>query len=226
MSAGGAWAVERTEGPAAELHGRSLPEPLARTVWIHHVADPALVLGSSQHEGLVDVLATHEQGVEVVRRRSGGGAVLLVPGRCLWVDIIVPAGDPLWDDDVVRAADWVGGAWVAALDRQGVRGRAHHGRLDEGRWGSSVCFAGVGPGEVLVEGRKVVGLSQRRTRGAARFQCVVDPDWQATALLSLLALAPGSRARAARDLAPPRGWRPSAIDLDRLEQDLVDLLPG
>ena len=29
-------------------------------------------------------------GVEVVRRRSGGGAVLLVPGEVVWFDVVVP----------------------------------------------------------------------------------------------------------------------------------------
>jgi lipoate-protein ligase A len=34
-----------------------------------------------------------------------------------------------------------------------------------------VCFAGVGPGEVLTGDRKLVGLSQRRTRHGIRIQC-------------------------------------------------------
>ena len=40
-------------------------------------------------------------------------------------------------------------------------------------WCPLVCFAGVGPGEVLAGGRKLVGISQRRTRAGARFQCAV-----------------------------------------------------
>ena len=32
-------------------------------------------------------------------------------------------------------------------------------------WCPLVCFAGIGPGEVLVDGRKLVGISQRRTPG-------------------------------------------------------------
>ena len=44
----------------------------------------------------------HELGVAVVRRRSGGGAVLLDPGGVVWVDVVVPRHDPRWDDDVVN----------------------------------------------------------------------------------------------------------------------------
>jgi hypothetical protein len=38
-------------------------------------------------------------------------------------------------------------------------------------WSSLVCFDGFGPGEVLLDGRKLVGMSQRRTRTASRLQC-------------------------------------------------------
>lgn len=169
--------------------------------------------------------AAAEAHVEVVRRRSGGGAVLLRPGASLWVDLVVPAGDVLWDDDVVRAATWVGRAWAAALDRQGVSASVHEGRLAAGPWGEVVCFAGVGPGEVLVDGRKVVGLSQRRTRGGARFQCVVEPTWDAGDVLRLLDLTEAQRATASAASAPAAGWVAPAVDLGRLEQDLLALLP-
>ncbi len=50
-----------------------------------------------------------------------------------------------------------------------------------------MCFAGVGPGEVLLGRRKLVGISQRRTRGGARFQCMVHVRWTPDVLVSLLA---------------------------------------
>jgi lipoate---protein ligase len=37
-------------------------------------------------------------------------------------------------------------------------------------WSELVCFAGIGPGEVMLDGRKLVGLSQRRTRDGVRIQ--------------------------------------------------------
>ena len=41
-------------------------------------------------------------------------------------------------------------------------------------WSELVCFAGVGPGEVLLGAGKLVGLSQRRTRHGIRVQCLVN----------------------------------------------------
>jgi lipoate-protein ligase A len=159
------------------------------------------VLGSTQPDAVVDHAAAAAAGVEVVRRRSGGGAVLVEPGGVLWVDVVIPPGDPLWDDDVGRAAHWVGDAWAAALGAVGVAGaQVHRGALVTTPWSGLVCFAGVGAGEVLVDGAKVVGLAQRRTRAGARFQTAALLRWEPERLLGLLALAPVERRRAEADV--------------------------
>jgi len=54
-------------------------------------------------------------------------------------------------------------------------------------WSSTVCFDGLGVGEVLLEGAKLVGISQRRTREAARLQCCWYSAYDPSALVSLLA---------------------------------------
>jgi lipoate-protein ligase A len=178
----GAWVVERTAGDAAAFHGRDLPP--RRGVWWFEPTAPALVLGSTQSP---DVVAAGAD-VAVVRRHSGGGAVLLVPGEVVWVDVVVPRGDPWWDDDVGRAAHWLGSAWVEALAACGrPGGEVHRGGLCTTPWSRLVCFAGLGPGEVSVDGRKVVGISQRRTRELARFQCAVHRRFDPAAMVRLLA---------------------------------------
>ncbi len=184
----GPWRVEAHRGSAAEFHARDIVPPAVRSLWWLEIDRPALVLGSTQPASVVDEGASAAAGVELVRRRSGGGAVLLVPGQFLWVDVIVPAGDALWDDDVGRAAWWLGDAWAAALAACGVAGaEAHRGGMVCTPWSRLICFAGLGPGEVHVGGRKVVGLSQRRTRGWARFQCAAYRRWDPEALVPLLA---------------------------------------
>ena len=157
-------------------------------MWFLEASAPALVLGSAQPDTSIDRGACERAGVEVVRRRSGGGAVLLEPGEALWVDVIVPAGDPLWDRDVGRASHWLGAVWLAALADSGRAGAAvHRGALVRTEWSSVICFAGLGPGEVTVGGRKVVGISQRRTRDAARFQCVALSVWDPAPIAALCA---------------------------------------
>lgn len=196
------WRITHLAGGAGELHGRDL-ETGGRTVTVLEVDRPALVLGSTQPDSDVDLDAARATGVEVVRRRSGGGAVLLLPQRSVWVDVTIGRDDPLWLDDVGRAAHWLGDVWAATLGGLGCEAvTVHRGAVLETRWSRRVCFAGVGPGEVLVDGRKLVGVSQRRTRDGARFQCALHRSWDPVALLGLLDLTEEERAAALVELEP------------------------
>jgi lipoate-protein ligase A len=195
----GQWAVERVEAGAGWLHGEGLPVPDRRRLRVAAATASALVLGSTQPAADVDAAAAAALGVEVVRRRSGGGAVLVEPGVVTWVDLCVPAGDPLWQDDVGRAAWWVGEAWAEALGRLGVGGTAaHRGGMVSTPWSARVCFAGLGPGEVRVGDAKVVGVSQRRTRAGAVFQTAALTHWDPAATVACLAV--DDRAGAAAEL--------------------------
>ncbi len=165
---------------------------------VRTLAAPVLVLGSAQRDEVVDTGA--HAGVSVVRRRSGGGAVLVQPGGTLWVDVTVPAGDPLWDADVRKSFHWLGELWTAALRAMGVNAVWHSGGLETTPWSRLVCFAGLGPGEVTVAGRKVVGLSQRRTRAGSLFQCLALLEWDPATLVGLLALSPDEAAAALADV--------------------------
>jgi lipoate-protein ligase A len=213
------WGVTRAPSSAAAFHAREIPDPAERAVWVCDATGPALVLGSAQPEGGVDRAACAAAGVDVVRRRSGGGAVLVVPGELLWVDLLLPAGDRLWQDDVGRAFHWVGAAWAAALGELGVAADVHRGPLVRTRWSAEVCFAGLGPGEVTVAGRKVVGISQRRTRAAARFQCAALAAWDPGPTVGLLGLPPA----AAHDLAEVATG--AGVDLEALLEALLHQLP-
>ena len=167
-----AWTVEHLHGSVSDLFESEEPPPdTPRLARIHRVDGPGLVLGSTQKADTVDWHRAAIEGVEVLRRRSGGGAVLLWPGRQVWVDFFVPAGDPLWNDDVALAARWAGRLWSSVMaEFVAAPCSVHTGRLVADRWGRLVCFAGAGPGEVFVAGRKVVGVSQRRSRDRVRIQ--------------------------------------------------------
>ncbi|MGH9260691.1 MAG: lipoyl protein ligase domain-containing protein, partial [Acidimicrobiales bacterium] len=111
----GGWEVRRKRGDAASLHAEPLPDHPGRAVWVLEATAQALVLGSTQGDDLVDRAAAAARGAEVARRRSGGGVVWVDPATTVWVDVIVPAGDALWDSDIGRAAHWLGLVWRSAL---------------------------------------------------------------------------------------------------------------
>ena len=188
-------------GPIADLHARPIPDGLdGPEVWLFEPDRPGLVLGSAQQESVADLGATALAGVEVVRRRSGGGAVYVAPQRCLWLDVVLPRHDSRWNDDVRESTVWLGKAWRAALASLGLVGELHRGGLERTPWGRLVCFAAVGPGEVLLDGRKLVGISQRRTREGARFQCIVYDRWDPYDVLDLLRMSEADRHRVAAEL--------------------------
>jgi lipoate-protein ligase A len=197
----GAALVNRVSGSAADFHGRELPD--AAAVWQFDVTRSAVVLGSRQVVELLDADACRRLDVDIVRRRSGGGAVLLAPGATEWIDVLVPVGDDHWDDDVVRSMVRLGERWVDALGGV-VDGEltVHRGPMVRTEWSELTCFAGVAPGEVLLDGVKLVGLSQRRTRRAARFQCAVNRRFDDDLLIQLLA-APPPTPHPAVALLPP-----------------------
>ena len=202
MGEGTAWSFSQVRGSAAALHGSDpVAEGGGRRLAVLEVDRPALVLGSTQADAVVDRPAAAAAGVELVRRRSGGGAVLLVPGDSLWVDVVLPRSDPLWDDDVSRAGRWLGRAWAATLGDLGLAATVHEAGLVCTRWCPLVCFAGLGPGEVVVGDRKAVGVASRRGRAGARFQCGLARTWDPAPLLDLLALDPADRAAARSELA-------------------------
>lgn len=180
----GNWRVEHWEGPAGEFHGLD-PEHV-RAVRSVRVSRPVIVLGSTQPTGDIDAAAATRLGIEVARRRSGGGAVYLHPDDSTWVDITIPRDDELWVDDVSTSMRWVGDAFASVLGPALAAGApaVHDGPFRAGVLSRAYCFAGLAPGEVTVGGAKIVGVSQRRGRPGARMQCVVyhriDPAYFAT----------------------------------------------
>ncbi len=180
----GDWTIEHSHGDAGRFHAEV---PTARRSATFHTVDrPTLVLGSAQPPTDVDHAVADPFGVEVVRRRSGGGAVLMVPDEFVWLDLVIPAGDPLWQDDVGHAMVWVGALWARALDALGISGMVHSGGLIASEWSRQVCFAGVGTGEVMAPVGKLVGISQRRTRESARFQTMCHLRWRPELVAALV----------------------------------------
>jgi lipoate---protein ligase len=166
-----------------------------RRVVVREVDRKVLVLGSTQPRSLADPVRSQRAGVTVLRRRSGGGAVYLAPAAEVWVDVWLPRGDPLWSDEPRRSAEQVGEWWAQALAASGATGISVHRGASVPAPGSDVaCFAGVGPGEVVADGRKVVGLAQWRSRQGALVHGCAYRRWEPGPLVDVLAMEEGRRA--------------------------------
>ena len=168
-----AWRVlERHDRPAV-LHG-NLPDPLgARLACVCVSLGQAVVIGSAQPASDFDGERLAAAGIDLVRRRSGGGAVLVAPGRQVWLDVFVPNEDVLAESDVGKSFHWLGDVFAEAIATvlgtfaADARIEVNRGPVQATPWSTSLCYAGLGAGEVTVAGRKVVGMSQRRERSGA-----------------------------------------------------------
>lgn len=141
-----------------------------------------VVLGSSQDESLLAPAVRN--GGQWRRRRGGGGAVLLRPDD-VWVDWWIPSSDPRWRQDIHESAMMAGGWWKAALAPALPEASVYDGRLVGGPASEVVCFAGLGPGELVLDGRKCVGITQWRVREGVLLSSVL-PSGTSTALQTLL----------------------------------------
>ena len=225
------WNVVHVRTTAGEQHGRDLPAE--RSVWNVDITAPAIVLGSRQTETELDLDACIHKNVEIVRRRSGGGMVFLSPGKQVWLDVVIPRNDRLWIDDVGRASWWLGDVWLAAIESlapaKKLAAEVHRESLAVGGYGDLVCFSGVGPGEVMgfdAQGvrSKLVGISQRRTQEAARFQCTVYLEWGSELSQQFCQLLSGTNAiRAGIDSNLEHSVMPlSQIGADLSASDVLD----
>ena len=177
------WLRHDWVGTASDFHSKDLP--VERALWLCSAEKPALILGSTQDESDVRVDVAVGSGIEIVRRRSGGGAVYVAPDESVWMDITISRKDPLWQDDVSASMLWLGDAFVQAL-QPWVHAETFRGTFHNGDVGRAVCFASAAPGEVFVGDNKLVGVSQRRNREGARFQCVLYRQWNPLIWSSLL----------------------------------------
>lgn len=173
------WRFKQLRDSAEAIHSRELPAE--RAIWHASISESAVVLGSKQDASIVNQSSCQKEGIAIVHRRSGGGVVFLQADAHLWIDFVVPRDDELWRDDVGESMWWLGDLWADALAKCDIADRdqlrVHRGGFERSSLSDLVCFGGLGPGEVTLHGQKVVGISQRRTREMARFQCVVHQRW-------------------------------------------------
>jgi lipoate---protein ligase len=159
-------------------------------LWSHRSS--AIVLGVAQRPTKRMLRVARSLDIQLLRRGSGGGAVLVGP-HLLSASLVVPPHHALSKSGAISAYQWFGRVHLAVLRKFGVRGTVvgdsaalslvRDPRASALRphaiWS---CFAGTSVGEVVAfaKGKKLVGLAQRRRRTGTLLTSgvlVADPDW-------------------------------------------------
>ncbi len=145
------------------------PSPPAPTLRLYSWSPPAVSLGRRQPAaGAHDAAYLRAEGIDLVRRPTGGRAVLHEYERTYAV--IGSLGCPPFDGGVLDTYRRISAALVEALRLLGVAAEgeepARAGPRDVGPLGPPVCFDRAGAHEITVRGRKLVGSAQLRRHGA------------------------------------------------------------
>jgi lipoate-protein ligase A len=201
----------------------------APTLRLYGWSPAALSLGRSQRaEGAHDARALAAEGIGLVRRPTGGAAVLHELERTYAV--VGALGAPPFLGGAIATYRTIAEALRLGLERLGVATTPVEPRRDAPRDATSACFEHVGAWELVTKDRKLVGSAQARRRGA--FLQHGSIPWRSDP--SRLARALGAPVESSRfiDLETAGGGAvdPAAFDracIDGFEQTFgVRLLPG
>jgi lipoate-protein ligase A len=178
---------------------------LGPSLYLYRWREPTLTLGYSQPaEGVLDLEAARRAGVPVVRRPTGGRAILHADE---WTyAAVVPLDDPALGGGLSQSVSRLVDVVARALAELGVDaapvGRAAARRAERAGLGAEpACFALAVGYELSVAGRKLVGSAQRRLTRALLQQgtILVGPGHER--LADLLAAGEAERDRARARLA-------------------------
>lgn len=156
-------------------HKKGLVPP---TIRFYQWSPPAVSLGYFQDlKKEINVKVCQDIGIDIVRRPTGGKAVL--HDQELTYSFIIKENDPLVNDSILETYKKISGGIIRGLSYLGIktelvplRGKLENhllGRSDKARIHhldfKSICFSVPSQYEVQVEGKKIVGSAQVRKGG-------------------------------------------------------------
>lgn len=129
---------------------------------LYRWSPPALSLGYNQDPAAFDRDAAASAGLDIVRRPTGGRAILHADE--LTYAVVGTSPGPVFGASLHEVYLTINRVLVAFLSELGAPAEISGGESrDEAR--GNLCFRSAGRYEISVHGRKLVGSAQRRTRG-------------------------------------------------------------
>lgn len=131
---------------------------------------PAIVLGCSQKSLLRTTESMRRDDVDIVLRRSGGGAVLVGPWF-ISVSVALPKDHMLVSKGLINSFQWLGDCFKRVLVQLDVNAQLvdpgtqeNEEIMNDGACLDWACFGKLSAWEVIANRKKIVGLAQVRRR--------------------------------------------------------------
>lgn len=156
----GAWNMAVDEAILEGMgSGQSLP-----TLRLYAWSPPCLSLGFAQPYTDVDLAALQQRGWQMVRRPTGGRAILHTDE--LTYAVITPHHEPRIAGGVLKSYCRLAGALLCALEQLGLPARAdqEYGPPAAAQSSGPVCFEVPSNYEITVDGKKLMGSAQARRK--------------------------------------------------------------
>jgi lipoate-protein ligase A len=172
---------------------------------------PTVSLGRHQKLADVDETKIAARGYDLVRRATGGRAILHVDE--LTYSVAGPIEEPRMAGGVMDAYLRFSNALLSGLSTLGLKAEKAGGRTRAGRELSAACFETPSAYEITAGGRKLMGSAQSRRKGYV-LQHGSLPLWgDVTRLVDVLALSCTAKDRLRQQLRRQAATLAEALDL-------------
>ena len=154
------------------------------TVRLYGWSESAITIGYSQKaERELDLERCRELGISVVRRPTGGRAIL--HHRELTYAVVAPVSITPFNRGLKETFGAISEALLAGLQGLGIRGDINTSKQRSESTRSPACFASLNHCEITVDGKKLVGSAQKRTSKAflQHGSLIIDADHERFASL-------------------------------------------
>jgi lipoate-protein ligase A len=154
----GAWNMAVDESILEHIgHGESIP-----TLRLYAWTPACLSLGHAQPFTDVDMVRLKERGWEVVRRATGGRAILHTDE--LTYSVIAPVNEPRVEGSVLESYNRLAQALLLAVKNLDVPVEMKEGKANDSGTPNPVCFEVPSTYEITVNGKKLIGSAQARKK--------------------------------------------------------------
>ena len=177
-------AINMAVDEAMLLSQKEQPNPTLR---FYTWSSPAFSFGYFQDiASEVDVEACDADGIELVKRMTGGGTV--VHGWDLTYTLVLPrhAGEK----SISEAYQCIGQSLVKAFEKLGIPAECHAVGTDASQTAQNICLTNPADYDVMCDGKKLAGVSVRRNRNGMLFQGYISLDMPPVSILACVSRDP------------------------------------